>query len=84
MKDGQKTVKKSVRYSQNYWKNTQLIQRLGEQSAVKELSVPDLKRKFDATQESLLLDVREPFDFQIAKIPGRKLIPPRDPAPTLT
>ncbi len=46
-----------------------------EQSAVKEISVQDLKKKLDAKEEFLLLDVREPFEFQIAKIPGGKLMP---------
>lgn len=49
-----------------------------EQSAVKEISVQDLKAKIDAKEEFLLLDVREPFEFQIAKIPGGKLMPLED------
>ena len=46
-----------------------------EQSGVKEITVQDLKKKLDAKEEFLLLDVREPFEFKIAKIPGGKLMP---------
>lgn len=42
---------------------------------VEEISVQDLKRKLDKKEDFVLIDVREPFEHQIAKIPGAKLIP---------
>jgi len=34
-----------------------------------------LKRRLDAGEEPLLLDVREPWEFQASRIEGSKLIP---------
>ena len=42
---------------------------------VPSLSVADLKRKLDAKEPFLLLDVREPFESAICQIPGTRLIP---------
>ena len=39
------------------------------------ISVHDLKRKRDAREAIQLIDVREPFEFEIAQIDGAKLIP---------
>jgi len=39
------------------------------------ISVHDLKRKRDAREAIQLIDVREPFEFEIARIDGAKLIP---------
>ena len=39
------------------------------------LSVAALKRKLDAAEPFLLLDVREPFEWDICHIPGAKLVP---------
>jgi molybdopterin/thiamine biosynthesis adenylyltransferase/rhodanese-related sulfurtransferase/molybdopterin converting factor small subunit len=40
-----------------------------------ETDVRELKRKMDAKEDFFLLDVREPNEYQIAKIPGSTLIP---------
>ena len=40
-----------------------------------ETDVNELKRKIDAKEDFFLLDVREPNEFQIGKIPGSTLIP---------
>jgi sulfur-carrier protein adenylyltransferase/sulfurtransferase len=49
-----------------------------EENAVKngipQITVTDLKRRIDAGEDLILLDVREPFEYQIANI-GGKLIP---------
>jgi len=49
-----------------------------EENAVKngipQMSATELKRRIDAGEDLLLLDVREPFEYQIANI-GGKLIP---------
>jgi sulfur-carrier protein adenylyltransferase/sulfurtransferase len=40
-----------------------------------EISVQELKQRLDAHQPLLLLDVREPHEFEIARIEGSQLIP---------
>ena len=43
--------------------------------AVPEITVQELKRKLDAREELTLVDVREPQEYQIARIDGARLIP---------
>src|SRR5450755_265516 len=47
----------------------------GISKAVPEISVQELKGKLDTREELLLLDVREPNEYEIARIDGAKLIP---------
>ncbi len=42
---------------------------------VPEITVEDLKKRLEAKENFVLLDVREPFEWDIARIPGAKLIP---------
>ncbi len=42
---------------------------------IPEISVQDLKAKIDKKEKFILLDVREPHEYEIAKIPGSTLIP---------
>ncbi len=42
---------------------------------IPEMTVQDLKVKLDKKEKFVLLDVREPHEYEIAKIPGSKLIP---------
>jgi len=42
---------------------------------VPEISVEDLKARQDRGDKFVLLDVREPYEYDIARIPGSKLIP---------
>ncbi len=44
-------------------------------NGIAEISVQDLKQKIDRKEKFVLVDVREPHEYQIAKIPGSKLIP---------
>ncbi len=44
-------------------------------SGVEEISVEDLKKKLDGREDFVFIDVREPFEYQIAKLPKAKLIP---------
>jgi adenylyltransferase/sulfurtransferase len=44
-------------------------------STIPEISVEELKTKLDKKEKFVLLDVREPHEYEIAKIPGSKLIP---------
>jgi len=46
-----------------------------EDGSVPAVSVQELKRKMDASEAFELVDVREPFEFEIARIDGAKLIP---------
>jgi adenylyltransferase/sulfurtransferase len=45
------------------------------EASVPGISVEELKRKMDAREVFELIDVREPFEFEIARIDGAKLIP---------
>jgi sulfur-carrier protein adenylyltransferase/sulfurtransferase len=46
-----------------------------DNASVPEISVQELKAKMDAREAFDLIDVREPFEFEIARIDGAKLIP---------
>src|SRR4051812_3850704 len=46
-----------------------------EDVSVPGISVHELKRKMEARERFELIDVREPFEFEIARIDGAKLIP---------
>jgi molybdopterin/thiamine biosynthesis adenylyltransferase/rhodanese-related sulfurtransferase len=46
-----------------------------EDGGIPTMSVHDLKRKMDDGETFELIDVREPFEFEIARIDGAKLIP---------
>jgi rhodanese-related sulfurtransferase len=43
-----------------------------------EISVEDVKGKLDADESFTLLDVREPWEFETARITGAKLMPMGD------
>ncbi len=45
------------------------------QPGPEEIMVLDLKKRLDAKEDFDLIDVREPHEWQIAKIPGARLIP---------
>jgi len=49
-----------------------------EPTRMPSINVQDLKRKMDAGEKFLLIDVREPFEYEIARIDGAKLIPLRE------
>src|SRR5881394_1324903 len=46
-----------------------------EEGMVPSISVQELKRRMDAIEDFELIDVREPFEFEIARINGAKLVP---------
>ena len=46
-----------------------------ETPQVPEITCTDLKKKIDAKKPFVLIDVREPHEFQISRIPGSTLIP---------
>jgi len=71
------TVKELIDYQQFCG----IVPESKEEKAVKngipQMSVKELKRRRDAGEDVFLLDVREPYEFQIAQIGGR-LIPQND------
>ena len=46
-----------------------------ESTALEEITAPELKQRIDRDQEVQVIDVREPFEYEIARIPGTRLIP---------
>ena len=44
-------------------------------TGIPEITPVELKKKMDAHENFVLIDVREPHEYQICKIPGSKLIP---------
>ncbi len=46
-----------------------------EEAHVPQISAPELKAKQDRGDKFVLVDVREPFEWDICRIPGAKLIP---------
>ncbi len=44
-------------------------------TGIPEITPVELKKKMDANEPFVLIDVREPHEYQICKIPGSKLIP---------
>jgi len=46
-------------------------------NGIPQLTVKELKRRIDAGEDVFILDVREPYEYQIAQI-GGKLIPQND------
>jgi sulfur-carrier protein adenylyltransferase/sulfurtransferase len=48
---------------------------LRDEETIPTISVHELKRKTDAREAFDLIDVREPFEYEIARIDGAKLIP---------
>ncbi len=47
----------------------------GEAMTIPELNVYELKAKMDRKDDFVLIDVREPYEHEIARIPGSRLIP---------
>ena len=45
------------------------------QTGIPEITPLELKKKIDAHEPFVLIDVREPHEYQICRIPGSKLIP---------
>ncbi|HYN85885.1 MAG TPA: rhodanese-like domain-containing protein [Pyrinomonadaceae bacterium] len=42
---------------------------------MEEITATELKRRLDAGEDIQLIDVREPHEYETARIPGAKLIP---------
>jgi sulfur-carrier protein adenylyltransferase/sulfurtransferase len=48
---------------------------MSDKGVIPEMSPHELKRRMDAKEPFELIDVREPFEYEIARIDGAKLIP---------
>jgi sulfur-carrier protein adenylyltransferase/sulfurtransferase len=46
-----------------------------EKPSIEEITATELKELLDSGEDFQLIDVREPFEYEIARIPGAKLIP---------
>ena len=67
------TIKKLIDYEQFCGLNRGA--QLANEPGVVEISVEDLKHKLDRKEDFVLIDVREPFEHQIAHLKKAKLIP---------
>jgi sulfur-carrier protein adenylyltransferase/sulfurtransferase len=68
------TVTKLIDYEQFCGIQPETKEEQAMKNGIPQLSVKDLKKRIDAGEDLFILDVREPFEYQIANI-GGKLIP---------
>jgi adenylyltransferase/sulfurtransferase len=71
------TVTKLIDYDQFCGIMPQSAQEANVKNGIPQISVKELKRRIDAGEDVQLIDVREPYEQQIAQI-GGKLIPQND------
>ena len=71
------TVTRLIDYQQFCGIVPETPQEANVKNGIPQISVKDLKRRIDAGEDVQLIDVREPFEYQIAQI-GGKLIPQND------
>jgi len=71
------TVTKLIDYQQFCGIAPETPQEKAVKNGIPQLTVKELKRRLDAGEDVQLIDVREPFEYQIAQI-GGKLIPLND------
>jgi adenylyltransferase/sulfurtransferase len=71
----QPTIKALIDYEQFCGVRGQESPAPAAAGALEEVTVEDLKARLDRGEEVFILDVRNPEEFQICRIPGSKLIP---------
>jgi adenylyltransferase/sulfurtransferase len=71
------TVTKLIDYQQFCGIVPETPQEANVKNGIPQITVKELKRRIDAGEDVQLIDVREPFEYQIAQI-GGKLIPQND------
>jgi adenylyltransferase/sulfurtransferase len=71
------TVTQLIDYQQFCGIKPETAQEKAVKNGIPQISVTQLKQRLDAGDDLLVLDVREPFEYQIANI-GGKLIPQND------
>ena len=47
----------------------------GNQPQMEEITATELKQRLDAGDDIQIIDVREPHEYEVARIPGSRLIP---------
>src|SRR5580692_6105425 len=73
------TVKELIDYQQFCGIVPETPQESSVKNGIPQMTVKELKRRIDAGEDVQLIDVREPYEYQIAQI-GGKLIPQNDVA----
>jgi len=76
------TVTKLIDYDQFCGIVPEKAQEAQVKNGIPQITVKELKRRMDAGEDVQLIDVREPYEYQIAQI-GGKLIPQNDVAKRL-
>ena len=71
------TVTKLIDYQQFCGIVPETKQEQAVKNGIPQLTVKELKQRLDAGEDVFVLDVREPYEYQIANI-GAKLIPQND------
>ena len=71
------TVKQLIDYDQFCGVVPESTRETNMKNGIPQITVKELKRRIDAGEDVQLIDVREPFEYQIAQI-GGKLIPQND------
>jgi adenylyltransferase/sulfurtransferase len=71
------TVTELIDYQQFCGIVPETAQDAGMKNGIPQITVKELKRRIDAGEDVQLIDVREPYEYQIAQI-GGKLIPQND------
>ena len=71
------TVTKLIDYQQFCGISPETKQEHAVKNGIPQMTVKELKRRLDAGEDVFVLDVREPYEYQIANI-GAKLIPQND------
>jgi adenylyltransferase/sulfurtransferase len=66
------TVTKLIDYEEFCGLRAQPVESSGD---LEEITATELKRRIDDGRDTQIIDVREPFEFEVAHIPGTKLIP---------
>lgn len=69
------TIKELIDYQEFCGIPQQKAQEAMEQGKLPEITPLELKQRIDRGDDIVILDVREPHEYDIAKIPGTKLIP---------
>jgi adenylyltransferase/sulfurtransferase len=66
------TIRELIDYEEICGLNQPVV---AEISAQEEITATELKARFDRGEDLQLIDVREPFEYEIARIPNARLVP---------
>jgi sulfur-carrier protein adenylyltransferase/sulfurtransferase len=71
----QPTIKELIDYEEFCGLRPATTETTADKDTLEEITALELKRRLDRGDDVQLIDVREPNEFEIARIPGTKLIP---------